>query len=66
MVKISQLGEEQVTVATPLDVSLRLKLFITWGRSGDLPLALDSTRDMENRDTGITKFTEFHGQFPFT
>lgn len=61
MGKISQLGEEQVTVATPMDASPRLKLFITWGRSGDLSLALAFARDMENRDTGITKFAEFYG-----
>lgn len=61
MGKISQLGEEQVTVATPMDASLRLELFITWGRSGDLSLALAFAHDMENRDTGITKFAEFYG-----
>lgn len=49
-----------MTVATPMDVSLRLKLFVTWSRSGDIPLALDSAHDTENGDTGITKLTELY------
>lgn len=53
-------------MATPMDVSLRLELFITWGRPGDFPLLLDSARDLGNGDTGIAKSTEFYGQFPFT
>lgn len=61
MVKTSHPGEEQVTVVTPMDASLR-----PWSRSGDLPLALDSALVMEHGDTGITKFTEFYGKFPFT
>lgn len=50
----------------PMDVSLRLKLFIPQGRPGDLPLPLDAARDVGNGDTGIAKSTEFYGQFPFT
>ena len=53
-------------MATPMDMGLRLKLFRTWGRSGDLPLASDSARVMENGGTGIIKFTEFYGQFLLT
>lgn len=56
MVKIALL-EEQGTVATLMDGRLMLQLFITWRRGGDLLLALDSTHDMENGGTGMTKFS---------
>lgn len=58
MVKTA-LREEQGTVATPIDASLTLQLFITWSRAGDLLLALDSAHDMEKGSIGMTKSTEF-------